>query len=81
MCEMLAEIAYFEYLNTNYHKALELGNNAFLLYRQIGAISAMKQTRQVIVGSLYKMGYTEEAIATAESIDKDPLGLSWKPTI
>lgn len=73
--EALAECCYVMYLNGEYDVALEVGQDAFWRFQQIGSLSAMKSVREIIVSCYFKLGSKYKAERVAEAIDRDPLGV------
>ena len=73
--EALAECCYVVYLNGECGVALEVGQDAFWRFQQIGSLSAMKSVREIIVSCYFKLGSKYKAERVAEAIDRDLLGV------
>lgn len=72
--EALAELAYLSFLSGDFAGAVQFGNDAFWRYHVIGAVDAMRSSREIVVASLMELGEVDRAERIADLAENDILG-------
>lgn len=73
--EALAEASYTAYIVGDLPMAEKLAREAFWRNYPIGAIRAIRGSREILAASLFKTGRTDAAESVASLVETDPLGL------
>ncbi len=73
LAEELATAAYIDYKTEDFSLAISDSITALSEYRQLGDILGIKRIKQVLVASLAKLGFREDAETVMQLIYEDPL--------
>ena len=73
--KVLAECCCVVCLSGECGAVIEVGQDVFWRFQQIGSLSAMKSVREIIAACYFKMGSKYKAERVTEVIDRDPLGV------
>lgn len=74
--EALASLALTYYFSRNYHTAIHASEHASKEFAKIGSISALNETRKILIASHMRLEETQQARATLHYLHEDPLGLA-----